>query len=68
LITPEHITRLLTRIKDDKIRQILSISERSKKYPMDCLTDGAFEILLNYILKLENDSGKEMGAGAARRQ
>ena len=61
------LDKLLVRIQDPKVEQILRITQKHRKYPLDCLTDGALEIVVKYIVELEERcGGKEAGARAAR--
>ena len=48
-----RIDALIDGIKDKAIRDMLKISQRSRKYPKDCITDGSLEELAKRIRGLE---------------
>lgn len=61
------LDKLLARIQAPKVEQILRITQKNRKYPLDCVTDGALEIVVKYIVDLEERRGsEEAGARAAR--
>jgi hypothetical protein len=61
------LDKLLSRVQDPKVEQVLRITQKNRKYPLDCVTDGALEIVVKYIVELEERcGGKETGARAAR--
>jgi hypothetical protein len=63
----EYLGKLVDKVKDRDIRQLLSITQKNRKYPIDCLTDGAFEKLVKYIVALEDKlERKEVGARDTR--
>ena len=43
------LDKLLARIQDPKVEQILRITQENRKYPRYCLTDGALEIVVNTL-------------------
>ncbi len=45
--------KALSRVRDERIKDILSVVQERKKYPQDVLTNGAFDILVGYIVELE---------------
>ena len=51
----ERVDNLISTIKDAEIRTMLSISQHSGKYPKDCLTDGAIELLARKIKRMEDE-------------
>lgn len=48
-----RIDTLTDTIKDDDIRTILKVASSNKAYPKDCITNGALELLVRKIIKLE---------------
>jgi hypothetical protein len=47
------LEKLIPRLRDSEIRDIVSISQKTHKYPLDAVTDGSLEELIRYILELE---------------
>jgi len=49
----ERIKRVIDSINDGELKTILHICESSRKYPKDCLTDGALEKMASRIRAME---------------
>jgi hypothetical protein len=49
----DRCTAMLNMLKNKKIYEIMKVVQVSKKHPALALTDGAYEILLKYIVDLE---------------
>jgi hypothetical protein len=63
----EYLSKLVERVRDKKVREILGVTQKTRKYPIDALTDGAFEALVKYIVKLEDQiAAEKVGAGDTR--
>jgi hypothetical protein len=63
----ESLSKLVERVRDKKVREILSVTQKTRKYPIDALTDGSFGILVKYIVELEDQvAATEMGTGDTR--
>jgi hypothetical protein len=63
----EYLSKLVARVRDPKVREILSVTQKSRKYPIDALTDGAFEVIVKYIVGLEDTiAAQKMGSGNTR--
>jgi hypothetical protein len=48
-----ELERAITALEDPLARSIFQIMKQNKKYPRDCITDGACEKLARYIGQLE---------------
>ena len=60
----EYLTKLVGKVGNKKIAEILSVCQKTRKYPLDALTDGAFEAIVKYIVELEDIiAAEKMGAG-----
>ena len=62
-----YILDSIEKIRNQKIVTMLKICQGSRKYPLDCVTDGGLQLLINYILELEKAGGQEMGPGDPRK-
>lgn len=63
----EYLSKLVERVRDKKVREILGVTQKTHKYPIDALTDGAFEALVKYIVKLEDQiAAEKVGSGNTR--
>ena len=51
----ERVDNLISTIKDTDIRTMLGPCQHSSKYPKDCLTDGALELLARKIKRMEDE-------------
>lgn len=49
----DRCTAYLNMLKNPKIYEIMKVVKATKKRPPEALTDGAYEILLKYIVDLE---------------
>jgi hypothetical protein len=49
----ERINRIIDSIKDRELRAMLHVCKSSGKYPKDCLTDGALELMARRIRAME---------------
>ena len=52
----EFVEKSILKIKNPKIKAMLLICQKNRKYPLDCLTDGALQILTDYISSLEDEA------------
>jgi hypothetical protein len=60
----EYLTKLVEKVSNKKVATILAVTQKTRKYPLDALTDGSFEIIVKYILELEGKvAATQMGSG-----
>jgi len=53
----QKLNELIENIQDKDTRTMLKVASKNKMYPKDCLTNGALEKLVTYILGLEKRTG-----------
>jgi hypothetical protein len=52
------------KVSNKKVATILAVTQKTRKYPLDALTDGSFEIIVKYILELEGKvAATQVGSG-----
>jgi hypothetical protein len=56
-IADDKLAAMIAQVKNRDIRTVLGLSEKHRKYPLDCVNDGGLELLVKYILALETTSG-----------
>lgn len=62
----EYLTKLVEKVSNKKVATILAVTQKTRKYPLDALTDGSFEIIVKYILELEGKvAATQVGSGSA---
>jgi hypothetical protein len=49
----QKLNDLIENIKDKDTKTMLKVASKNKLYPKDCLTNGALEKLITYIIALE---------------
>jgi hypothetical protein len=49
----EKLNQLTDQIRDKDTKTMLKVASKNRMYPKDCLTNGALEKLITYILALE---------------
>lgn len=54
----ETRSKQVATIRNDKVRDILKVMQSTRKYPIDAITEGAFDILVQYLIDLEHLADK----------
>lgn len=50
----QKISEMIAKIRNENVRSMMKTSQEHRKYPLDCINDGGLEILVKYILELED--------------
>ena len=58
LTAEEKLNRQIDKIASEETSSCLKICAKNRKYPKDCITDGALELMVREILELENRVAK----------